>query len=265
MAVLRSKRHISRYEFEHTFSDLYAFSRERTSRVSKRRKKWLCYNIDSSMNSIFNMIMEVNEGRFLDNTTPSVEKSNLIGRSFDCLIELEKPLMVLWNIEKYETKKMAHWVELLNKELFLLNLISNKEEPPKKIMILDWKRIHETKFLSKMSELHRYVHGKVVNAKNRYDDTDSSLLISLVDDAFYNLMVANRKIPETKEEYEKRKEHISKAISSLKKMNRPMTFYFNTMGYSERIMREWSDLLTSELKLLYTLQRSDKARFKDLK
>ena len=37
------------------------------------------------------------------------------------------------------------------------------------------------------------------------------------------------------------------------------------MGYSERIMREWSDLLTSELKLLYTLQRSDKARFKDLK
>lgn len=64
MAVLRSKRHISRYEFEHTFSELYTFSRERTAKIAKRRKKWISKNIDYQMNNIFNMIMEVTEGRF---------------------------------------------------------------------------------------------------------------------------------------------------------------------------------------------------------
>ena len=46
MSVLRSKRHIAETEFEHTFSELYAYSMEHTAAVSKRRKKWLCTNID---------------------------------------------------------------------------------------------------------------------------------------------------------------------------------------------------------------------------
>lgn len=263
MAVLRSKRHISRYEFEHTFSELYSFSCERNAKIAKRRKKWISKNIDYQMNNIFNMIMEVTEGRFTKGQTKPM-KANLIGQSIDCLIELEKPLMIMWNVEKYPTKKMVQWVMLLNNEITLLDSLCDENNKERQIMILDWHKVHSTTFLQNMSELHRYVHGKVVNAKNRYDDTDSSLLIYLIDEAFYALMSANKKIPETKSELEKRTNNISKAISCLRKMNRPMTFYFNTMGYSERIMREWSDMLATELKLLYALQKSDKSRFKDL-
>ena len=37
------------------------------------------------------------------------------------------------------------------------------------------------------------------------------------------------------------------------------------MQYSERIMREWSDMLVKEITLLTGLQKSDKRRFDNLK
>lgn len=263
MAVLKRMRSISKYGFEHTFSNLYAYSRDRTIRVAKRKQKWLCYNIDTLMNDMFNKIMELNEGRFFGEN-PNEEKLILIRELLSQLYTLEKPLMILWNIEQYETKKMVTWTKYVNEEINLLNMMSKSTNKQKYITILDWQKIHETQFLSKMSELHRYVHSKVIHAKNCYDNTESALLIKLADDAFYSLIVANYKVPTTQTEYKKRKENISKAISSLCKMNRPMIFYFNVMGYSEHIMREWSDLVTSELKLLYALQKSDRTRFSDL-
>lgn len=263
MAVLRSKRNISRYEYEHTFSDLYNFSRERTSRVSKRRKKWIAQKIDYKMNIIFNTIMEISEGRCAKGKR-QITRTDLVLSILKTIEELEKPLMVLWNVEIYQTKKMAFWCSLIEKEIDVLYSLCDIDKCDYKIMILDWKKINETEFLHNMSELHRYVHGKVVNAKNCYDDTDSALLIELVDEAFHSLMKANQKIPTTKDEFEKRTKRISTAISCLNKMNRPMLFYFNTMEYSENTMREWSDKLTSELKMLYSLQKSDKTRFKNL-
>ena len=264
MSVLRSKRHIAETEFEHTFSELYAYSMEHTAAVSKRRKKWLCTNIDMTMNQLFDLIMEVNEGYYPKEETQKAH-DDLIGQSLDCLIKLEKPLMIMWNVESYETRKMAHWIGIINREIVLLNnMQSNKKKKPKQIRILDWKKINSVAFLKNMSNLNRYVHGKVIHAKNRYDDTEASLLIRLVDDAFYSLMEANFRIPETKKEYEDRRNKISHAISCLNKMNRPMVFYFNTMQYSERVMREWADMLANELKMLYALQKSDKSRFKHL-
>ena len=94
-----------------------------------------------------------------------------------------------------------------------------------------------------------------------YDNTHGRLLIKEADDAFYFLILANQKIPETKDEYEKRRAYISESISCLKRMNRSLLFYFNLMKYSERIMNEWSDMLVQELKMLYALQQSDKERF----
>ena len=78
-------------------------------------------------------------------------------------------------------------------------------------------------------------------------------------------MLANRKIPTTQKEYIKRKEYLSKSISCLNKMNRGLLFYFNLMKYSERVMNEWSEMLTQELKMLHALQKSDKSRFEGLK
>lgn len=263
MSVLKNKRRISSQEFEHTFSELYLYSMNQTNAVAKRRKKWICRNIDNAMNVIANTISEINFGYFPKETKrQSIEE--LAWQSIDCLANLEKPIMVFWNVEKYEVRKMANWVSQINFEMELLNGICSKKKEIRKVMILDWNKINSVVFLKNMSDLHRYIHGKVVNAKNKYDDTEASMLIDLADEAFYSLMMANSKIPTTKAQYEKRKERISTAISCLRKMNRPTLFYFNLMGYSENVMREWAGMLSKELKLLYALQKSDKERYKSL-
>ena len=63
----------------------------------------------------------------------------------------------------------------------------------------------------------------------------------------------------------RRRKCISTAIQILEQANRPMLTYFNIMQYSERIMIEWSDMLTKEIKKLRALQQSDAKRFKELK
>lgn len=233
---------------------------ERTSSVAKRRKKWLCHNIDILMNDVCNDIMELNEGYFPKN----IGKEDLVRRSLYRLTELEKWLFVLWNIEQYPTKKMVQWVELVNSEIKLLNRMLEGDKIKNSIMILDWNTINSVKFLSNMSKLHRYIHGKVINARNRYDDTAGSMLIRLADDAFYSIICANKKIPTTKKEYKERRKLVSNAISCLHKMQRQTIFYFNLMQYSENTLREWSDLITSEIKLLYALNKSDRERFSQL-
>lgn len=233
---------------------------ERTSSVAKRRKKWICHNIDTLMNDVCNDIMELNEGYFPKN----IGKEDLVRRSLHRLTELEKWLFVLWNIEQYPTKKMVQWVELVNSEIKLLNKMLEGDRIKNSIMILDWNTINSVKFLSNMSKLHRYIHGKVINARNRYDDTTGSMLIRLADDAFYSIICANKKIPATKKEYDERRKLVSNAISCLYKMQRQTIFYFNLMQYSENTLREWSDLITSEIRLLYALNKSDRERFSQL-
>lgn len=263
MAVLRSQRKISDTEFENTFMRLYCFSREKTSPVAKRRKRWLCTNIDTTMNKIYRNIMEINECYFRDRADKQKYINKLSDSSVELLLSLEKPLMSLWNIQHYETKTMVHWVTQINKEIDLLNLIHDTERSDK-VMIIDWRAVHSMKFLNNMSVLHRYTHSKVTNAAVRYDETEGALLIDLIDDAFSSLLIANRKIPTTKEEYIIRSKYISHSISCLKQLNRRILAYFNLMQYSERVMREWSDMLIEELNLLIGLQKSDKSRFGNL-
>ena len=264
MAVPRSKRKVAQSEYENTFSALYRFSMTYTSKHPERRQKWLCTDIDNQMNALYCGLMQVNDAYFRNRSERAKYVSSVSKQHIHSINALEKPLMVLWNVQKYETGTMAYWVSKIRQEVFLLNQMHDEENLKCEVSILDWRAIDSANFLKNMSELHRYTHGKVANAYTAYDGTEGSVLILLVNDAFYELILANKKVPETKAEYEQRRQHISNAITYLKGMNRPMLFYFNLMQYSERIMNEWSELLVSELKMLASLQRSDKERFKSL-
>lgn len=264
MSVLKNKRGIARTEFENTFTKLYQYSAIQTKKVSKRRRKWLSYPIDTIMNRVYRNLMNINDGYFRSSSEKENFTSETAIQAISDLNSLDKPLVVLWNVEKYETRKMNYWTSLIAPEVELLNQMHKSEDILCNVMVLDWDTIKNVKFLDNMSKLHRYTHGKVVNAKGGYDDTEGSLLIELVDDAFYEVLLANRKIPATKHEYELRRKHISKAITCLNEMNRPLLFFYNLMQYSERIQVEWAEMLTSELKMLSALQKSDKKRFQDL-
>lgn len=235
-----------------------------TAKVPARRNKWLCPDIDNRMNELYRDLMLMSDSYFRNKNDKRSFAAELAKPTIGKLNALEKPLMVLWNVQKSEVNTMAGLVSKIKWEVSLLNQMHNEEDVKCTVSILDWRAINNANFMRNMSDLHRYTHGKVANAYKVYDGTQGALLISIVNDAFYELVLANKSIPTTKAEYEQRRQHISNAITYLKEMNRPMLFYFNLMQYSERVMNEWVKLLSDELKMLTALQKSDKDRFKSL-
>lgn len=264
MAVLRSKRQIAKTEFENTFATLYNEIRRCTMAIPRRRQKWLCNEVNKLINLVYREVVEINDYYHSNRSKRIEHRRYVIDSALGHIYDLEKPLMVLWNVRCFETDKMARMVELINREIDLLNSIDNQGKKTDRFIMLDWRVINNVRFLKNMSDLHRYTHGKVANARMDYDDTSGALLIAAVDDAFFSIMQANRKIPTNRKEYEQRREYISHSIMCLKEMYRHLLSYFNLMQYSERVMNEWSSYVTDELKLLFAVQSSDKKRFGSL-
>lgn len=216
------------------------------------------------MNEIYRDLMQISDTYFRNKTERFEFAAEMAKYTIPKFNAIEKPLMMLWNVQQYEIGSMARWVSKIKREVDLLNRMHDDEDVECEVSVLDWRVINNANFMHNMSVLHRYTHGKVANAYKTYDGTQGALLISIVNDAFYELILANKSIPTTKSEYEERRQHISNAITYLKEMNRPMLFYFNLMQYSERVMNEWAKLLTDELRMLTALQKSDRDRFKNL-
>lgn len=266
MSVIKAKRHIAKSEFEQTFSLFYADSRRLLSKASKRRKDFICPKIICLNNSIYNDLMIVQLNLFAKQKDKKDEKQKRIKYALEKIENLEKAIMVYSNIMSLPFDKQCRWCDPLNKEIALLNgmIEDDNDKSDFRVKVLDWEKINKFQVLKNMCALHRYVHGKAVKAKNFLDNGETPLIIELIDEAFYNTMTASTFFPKTKEEYQNRKNKLKRALHCLDEIQRPMLSYFNTMEYSDRVMREWSELLNDEIKLLKGLQKSDKKRFRKL-
>ena len=251
MAVLKSKRTVSKEEYEHSFKAMYKHFVSHLSNVPKRRQKWLCKDLYRILNRTFEDIMEISEGYFAeDNKQEAIDA--IVLSCIQRLQSLQKPLLVLWNIEKFEMRRMVYWVKLIHTVLDLLNNMMEAPIEMEYLYVLDWSAIYRAKFMSNMVELHRFVHGKVVKAPAKDDDSYNYLFITLIDNALYELCEANRRVPKTAEEYRKRRQHISNAISNLNKCQRPMIYFFSVHEYSNEVIKQMSGLLSTELILCNT-------------
>lgn len=266
MSVITAKRHTAKSEFEHTFSLFYANSRRLLSKVPKRRKDIICSKIIWLNNSIYNDLMIVQLNLFAKQEAKKAEKQKRIASALEKIENLEKVIMVYSNIMALPFDKQCNWCNPLNKEIALLNgMLENDDDKSNfQIKVLDWDKINKFQVLRHMCDLHRYVHGKAIRAVNTLSNGDTPLLIELIDEAFYNVMTANYFFPKNKEEFQDRINRIERALQCLDEIQRPMLSYFNVMKYSNRIMREWSELLNTEIKLLKGLRKSDRKRFRKL-
>jgi len=265
MSVIKAKRHIAKSEFEQTFSLFYSDSNRILSKVPKRRERFVCPKIIWLNNSIYNDLMIVQEILFAKQPEKKDEKQRRIKSALQKIECLEKEIMVYSNIMSMPFDKQCSWCNTLNREVALLNgMVENESDKSTfRIKVLDWDKIYKFKALYKMCELHRYTHGKAVRAINSLENGNTPLVIELINEAFYSVMTANF-YPQTKEEYLDRAKRIERALQCLNEIQRPMLSYFNTMKYSNRVMKEWSDLLKTEIRLLKGLLKSDKKRFSKL-
>lgn len=263
MSVLRTQRRVSSFQYWESFTKLYEYHIGRISLISSRKQKWICTNINKIMNDAYFIVSSI-ESKHFKNESKQPNREILFDKAISHLESLQDGLFILWNVECYDSNKMINWASMLNNEMELLSNSMKQKRTYKKIKILDWNKIHSANFLNNMSKLHRYVHGKVIKVPCKYDDTITVTFTELIDKAFVNIINANNSIPQTKDEYITRKTLISDAISCLEDSEYPLLQLFNIMQYSDRIMEEFSDMLSDEIKMLKKLQISDKKRFSDL-
>ena len=86
----------------------------------------------------------------------------------------------------------------------------------------------------------------------------------LADTALVCLFEANQHVPDTKEEYLKRRENVSTAFNCVQNMQLPIMSLFFELNYGESTMKEWASLVDTQIKLLNGLQKSDAERFDNL-
>ena len=235
-----------------------------------RKRKWLINPIFVYANDILKRVMDISEEMnrkdIIYNDKISKRIENVIA-IIDDVKYLQPLLLALWNVESYKFSSMCNFASQINLfQTLIIKTIKGVDYniESEYICVLNFDRIKTVAFLSNLSELHKYTHGKVCHMKNTLCDNSASLIIELIDSAFSHVIIANSKIPQNKSEYEKRKCHISEAIKNLDELNRPLISCFNVMNYSENTMQQWGNLIDTEIKLLKGLQKSDAERFSNL-
>ena len=263
MSVLKSKRTLSKHEYVRVFGELYDYTSVKLAKVPKRKQRWICEPISHQMNEIYKYIM-ILDSEYYNYGIKLKDKPNQSRYLVKKILRLQKHLIALWNIEKYKTKDMVHWCEIINQELqHITKLGCIQLEEHECMFILDYKSINEADFVKNMCNLHRMIYTKTMSLPEYVRNTSGSLLMELADEALYCICNANRFVPNTKSRAKYRTKNIDTAIECIKQMQQPMMSLFNIMRYSEQTMLDMSRMLNKEMRLLKGVKKSDKQRFPD--
>lgn len=267
MTVLARKRQQAATEFEMHCARLVKYTVQRADAMPNRYKKFLRPRLCKPVSlAYYDAIM----GNETDNRTSAgqKERTKLFDDAIRSLLRMQKPMVVYWSL--FETKEggIREWVELINREIALLNGAAGYKSGERSlpmIQILDMSYSGDRMFVNAVRKLHKYTYSKICSVPLEYKDYLSDQLLAMVDDALFCTLKGNQNIPTNKKEYEIRDKYFRKAISNLNGMQRPLYALWNVMEYSENTMDEWAELINEALRLLQGVRKSDKRRFGNLK
>lgn len=265
MSVIKSKRNLSNIQYIMDFRNLYDYTTRQLYKIPKRKQRWLGEPIINRMNKIESLLMEMSNEYFVYgiNTKNKQERAKTIIKQF---MKLQKPLIALWNIERYEQDEMIRWCELIND--LIRNVAASHclpyNDEIRYMFILDYSSIKRTEFMRNMSELHRLIYTHCISMPRNFRDTKGLRLMELADNALFYLSRANIHIPKTKSQYENRRKDISTALECINEMQIPLFSVFNGLHYKNETMEQFAKMISYELKLLKGLLKSDEVRFSDI-
>lgn len=254
-------RKTSRFEFEYNYTKFYAEYIKKIQSISNRRKKWVATPLLKSMNKAYISIMRINQYLFTKQSTHKDDREELILQAIQDIYRIQKPLFTYWNIEKISFEKQVRLCSFLNKEIQLLGNLLREDKTLTQFVVIDWNAVNKMKFLQKMCELHTFTHSKLIRAIDDLENTETSILAELIDTALYQLILANKNIPTTKQQYLEREKRIDTVLQCLDDICIPLCSYFNIMQYTDKTMRKWICLIEEEKRLLLGLKKSDRKNF----
>lgn len=263
MAVLRRKRAGAYTEFERQMGKICTEAKNRLNTLPTRYRKYLSRKIYEPASRAYEALILANE-KAARNEAEQRKRTALFNTAVSQLVMLQKPLLAYWNIKDTSEGGMDQLANMINREFGLIYGVSGRKDMPPMILTLPKKKLKSLLFLSVMCDLHKYTYQKIGHAPKDCTDFISARIADFCDTALYHVVLANRKIPETRQEADDREAHLQSAIECLNGMQRPMLALWNIMDYSENTMDEWAGLLDEEIKLLEGLKKADKTRYKGL-
>lgn len=171
MAVLKNKRGISKYEYEHSFDVAYKYIGQRMNTVPNRLKRCPNTPINKNMNQIYSIIMELRTNYF-PKETRNESSLKLVNSAIDGIIDLQLYFYTFWNVMDYTDRQKAYWCDLFNKEIALLYglnhrnplYVPDKSAEERKMFYYKNDDIKKAAFLNNMSKLHDYTHRKIAQS-----------------------------------------------------------------------------------------------------
>lgn len=263
MSVLKRLRTLSKHEYVSNLIWIDKYTTNKLKNVSKRKVKWLCEPIFSILREAYILAADAfNET--LENSNGLWDMPEQADAIIDSLMDLQKPLFALWNIEKYETREMVYYVNQINKEIETIATTAKIDIGGRKLVIIDYKALEKAEFLKAISKLHKMVHSKIASIPGCIRESEGVKLADLADNALYFAYKANSFMPKTKQGYSIRKNGMKTAMKCLREMDAPLFGLFNLMHYSENTMKELADILKDSQKLLSGVIKSDEKLYSTL-
>lgn len=266
MSVYVSRQKVAYSEFEFQLIRICNKIDERAKSLPSRYKKYLNPKLYGPMNQAYRACIRANET--YSRTADGLKKRNgYIVEAIKAVYALQEPLLALWNIKQAKEGGMVELRDMMNREIALLYGVLKMETPTQKIEILPIRKMERLTFLGKMGELHRYSYQKIGHAPESCFIYQSQNIQSFVDAALADVVLANRKEPESRDELEKRTKHLKSAVANLNGLQTPLLSFWNVnfQSISENVMDEWAGMINEEIALLEGLMKSDEKRFKSLR
>lgn len=263
MAVIRRKRAVAYTEFERQMENICKELKSRLASLPARYHKYLDRRIYEPASHAYSAVILANE-QAANDEQGQAKRLTLFCAALEQLGKLQKPLLAYWNIKDSKEGGMKQIADMISREYALIYGVMRRKDRPPMLLTLPKQKIKNLQFLGVMCALHKYTYQKIGHAPNDCTDFISKQIAEFADTALYHVVLANYKIPTTRQEAEVRARHLQSAIDCLNGMQRPMLALWNLMEYSEKTMDDWAGLLDEELKLLEGLKKADKARYKGL-
>lgn len=276
MSVLKNKQRTSKIEYERNFLGLYEYMNGKIDHMPRRWLKPLGLPMKEELNQIYDDVLLVSE--------MYIEKDPARKRYMQCkkvieeLVAFQEWVYLYWiisdgrnGIKWVDAGKREYMSEYVNKEIRLIGGVMHRLDPKMKfgrVKVLymkpfTLKDIEGVDFLEKLYKLNNMVYPKSIRIPLAQRDEDVRLAAKYIRNAFFCAYNGNF-IPTTKKEYDKRRQLFGAAISDLYRLNRPMVKTFMSHLFSDDDSETITQLAKESVKILQTLQESDKERFADL-
>lgn len=264
MAVLRSRRSLAYSEFERHMGRIHKDLAERMSAKPVRYHKHVCKGLYEPMSRAYDAVILANEQKGKGRLQQE-NRERYFTIAVQSIMEMEKPLMAFCNVRDVKDSSIDDLGKRINFEIALIYGAAGWAMEGKPVFhTLNRRKFAQLAFLGKMAALHKYTYEKTAHAPNNCFDSLSSRIDDFVTTALYSVVMANEKMPETKEEAMRRDAYLKCAIDNLNAMQRPMVGLWNIMDYSENTMNEWAGMIDEEITILTGLRNKDRERYKAL-